>query len=114
MFHILVKMFATVIDHDALEIVPWAGMGSLEALLRPSRPLGAVRTASPPPNRLIDIEDGAVRFRWKDYRPNNRQKVMAVSAEVKRRNIDWSFRESGAGAATRDQQQAYPSHELKI
>ncbi|MES0070270.1 transposase [Mesorhizobium sp. M0074] len=32
-------------------------------------------------NRLIDIEDGTVRFRWKDYRPSNRQKVMAVSAD---------------------------------
>jgi hypothetical protein len=30
-------------------------------------------------NRLIDIEDGAVRFRWKDYRHGNRQKVMTVS-----------------------------------
>lgn len=32
-------------------------------------------------NRLIDIEDGAVRFRWKDYRHGNRQKAMAVSAD---------------------------------
>ena len=32
-------------------------------------------------NRLIDIEDGAVRFRWKDYRHGNRQKVMTVSAD---------------------------------
>jgi len=31
-------------------------------------------------NRLIDIEDGAVRFRWKDYRHGSRQKVMTVSA----------------------------------
>ncbi len=32
-------------------------------------------------NRLIDIEDGAVRFRWKDYRHGDRQKVMTVSAD---------------------------------
>jgi hypothetical protein len=32
-------------------------------------------------NRLIDIEDGAVRFRWKDYRHGSRQKVMTVSAD---------------------------------
>jgi Putative transposase/Transposase zinc-binding domain len=32
-------------------------------------------------NRLIDIEDGSVRFRWKDYRHGNRQKVMTVSAD---------------------------------
>ena len=32
-------------------------------------------------NRLIDIEDNAVRFRWKDYRHGNRQKVMTVSAD---------------------------------
>jgi Putative transposase/Transposase zinc-binding domain len=32
-------------------------------------------------NRLIDIEDGAVRFRWKDYRQGNRQKVMSVAAD---------------------------------
>jgi hypothetical protein len=31
-------------------------------------------------NRLLAIEDGAVRFRWKDYRDDNRQKVMTVSA----------------------------------
>ena len=32
-------------------------------------------------NRLVDIEDGAVRFRWKDYRHGDRQKVMSVSAD---------------------------------
>lgn len=32
-------------------------------------------------NRVIDIEDGAVRFRWKDYRHGNRQKDMTLSAE---------------------------------
>ncbi|MGC5845226.1 IS91 family transposase [Mesorhizobium abyssinicae] len=32
-------------------------------------------------NRLVDIEDGAVRFRWKDYRHGDRQKVMPVSAD---------------------------------
>jgi len=32
-------------------------------------------------NRLIGIEDGAVRFRWKDYRHGSRQKIMTVSAD---------------------------------
>ncbi len=32
-------------------------------------------------NRLVDIGDGAVRFRWKDYRHGSRQKVMTVSAD---------------------------------
>lgn len=32
-------------------------------------------------NRILGIEDGAVRFRWKDYRHSNRQKVMIVSAD---------------------------------
>jgi hypothetical protein len=32
-------------------------------------------------NRLLDIADGSVRFRWKDYRDRNRQKAMAVSAD---------------------------------
>jgi hypothetical protein len=32
-------------------------------------------------NRLLDIEDGTVRFRWKDYRDHDRQKVMTVSAD---------------------------------
>jgi hypothetical protein len=32
-------------------------------------------------NRLVDIEDGAVRFRWKDYRHGDRQKVMTASAD---------------------------------
>ena len=29
-------------------------------------------------NRLLDIEDGQVRFRWKDYRDGNRQKTMTA------------------------------------
>ena len=32
-------------------------------------------------NRLLDIENGTVRFRWKDYRDHNRQKVMTVAAD---------------------------------
>jgi hypothetical protein len=32
-------------------------------------------------NRLLDIEDGTVRFRWKDHRDRDRQKVMTVSAD---------------------------------
>lgn len=32
-------------------------------------------------NRLLDIEGGSVRFRWKDYRHHNQQKVMTLSAE---------------------------------
>src|SRR5229473_1439263 len=32
-------------------------------------------------NRLLNIEDGTVRFRWKDYRDHNPQKVMTVSAD---------------------------------
>lgn len=32
-------------------------------------------------NRLLNIEDGTVRFRCKDYRDHNRQKVMTVSAD---------------------------------
>lgn len=32
-------------------------------------------------NRLLDIADGTVRFRWKDYRDRNRQKAMTVSAD---------------------------------
>lgn len=31
-------------------------------------------------NRIVDIEDGKVRFRWKDYRDGDRQKVMALEA----------------------------------
>lgn len=31
-------------------------------------------------NRLLNIEDDTVRFRWKDYRDHDRQKVMTVSA----------------------------------
>ncbi len=31
-------------------------------------------------NRLLDIENGQVSFTWKDYRDNNRQKIMPLSA----------------------------------
>jgi hypothetical protein len=32
-------------------------------------------------NRLLDIEDGQVRFRYKDYRNDSQQKVMTLSAD---------------------------------
>jgi len=32
-------------------------------------------------NRILDVEDGKVRFRWKDYRHNNQQKTMTLSAD---------------------------------
>ena len=32
-------------------------------------------------NRLLDIEEGNVRFRWKDYRNGNQQKTMTLSAD---------------------------------
>jgi Putative transposase/Transposase zinc-binding domain len=32
-------------------------------------------------NRLLDIEDGQVRFRYKDYRHENQHKIMTVSAD---------------------------------
>ena len=32
-------------------------------------------------NRLVSIDDGKVRFRWKDYRDGNRQKTMALAAD---------------------------------
>jgi len=32
-------------------------------------------------NRLLDIEEGHVRFCWKDYRDQNQQKTMTLSAE---------------------------------
>jgi Putative transposase/Transposase zinc-binding domain len=32
-------------------------------------------------NRLIDIDDGKVQFRWKDYRDGNRHKTMTLAAE---------------------------------
>jgi hypothetical protein len=32
-------------------------------------------------DRLLDIENGEVRFRWKDYRDNNRQKTMMLTAD---------------------------------
>ena len=32
-------------------------------------------------NRLLDIEDGHVRFRWKDYRNNKHHKIMTLTAD---------------------------------
>jgi len=32
-------------------------------------------------NRLLSLEDGQVTFRWKDYRDNNAQKTMTLSAD---------------------------------
>ena len=32
-------------------------------------------------NRLLDIEDGQVRFQWKDYRDGGQVKTMTLSAE---------------------------------
>ena len=32
-------------------------------------------------NRILDIEDGKVRFRWKDYRNGDQQKTMTLSAD---------------------------------
>jgi hypothetical protein len=32
-------------------------------------------------NRLLDIDAGQVQFQWKDYRDDNRQKTMTLSAE---------------------------------
>jgi hypothetical protein len=32
-------------------------------------------------NRLLDIEDGHVRFRWKDYADDNQQKSMTLTAD---------------------------------
>lgn len=32
-------------------------------------------------NRLVDIEDGQIRFQWKDYRDNSRVKTMSLSAD---------------------------------
>ncbi len=32
-------------------------------------------------NRILDIEDGRVRFRWKDYRNNKHHKTMTLTAE---------------------------------
>ena len=32
-------------------------------------------------NRLLDVEDGRVRFRWKDYRNNKHNKTMTLTAE---------------------------------
>jgi hypothetical protein len=31
-------------------------------------------------NRLVSMDDGRVRFRWKDYRDGNRQKTMTLEA----------------------------------
>ena len=32
-------------------------------------------------NRLVSMDNGKVRFRWKDYRDGNRQKTMTLAAE---------------------------------
>jgi hypothetical protein len=32
-------------------------------------------------NRLLDIDDGKVQFRWKDYRNGHRQKTMTLGAD---------------------------------
>ena len=32
-------------------------------------------------HRLVDIEDGQVKFNWRDYRDNNQQKIMPLSAD---------------------------------
>jgi hypothetical protein len=32
-------------------------------------------------HRLLDIEDGKVKFRWRDYRDGNRQKTMTLAAD---------------------------------
>jgi hypothetical protein len=32
-------------------------------------------------NRLLDMEDGHVRFRWKDYADDNQQKIMTLTAD---------------------------------
>jgi Putative transposase len=32
-------------------------------------------------NRLVSMDDGKVRFRWKDYRDDNRQKTMTLEAD---------------------------------
>ncbi|MGH8190332.1 MAG: IS91 family transposase [Rhodanobacteraceae bacterium] len=32
-------------------------------------------------HRILDIDDGVVRFRWKDYRHGNRRKVMTLAAD---------------------------------
>jgi hypothetical protein len=32
-------------------------------------------------HRIVDLEDGQVKFSWRDYRDNNQQKTMALSAD---------------------------------
>jgi len=32
-------------------------------------------------DRLLDMEEGRIRFRWKDYRHHNKQKTMTLAAE---------------------------------
>jgi hypothetical protein len=34
-----------------------------------------------PNHRIVDSEDGHVKFNWRDYRDNNQQKTMTLSAE---------------------------------
>jgi hypothetical protein len=30
-------------------------------------------------HRIVDIEDGQVKFKWRDYRDNNQQKTMPLT-----------------------------------
>jgi len=32
-------------------------------------------------HRIVDIEDGQVKFKWRDYRDNNQQKTMPLTAD---------------------------------
>jgi hypothetical protein len=32
-------------------------------------------------HRIVDIENGQVKFNWRDYRDNNQQKILTLSAE---------------------------------
>jgi hypothetical protein len=49
-----------------------------------------------PNNRLPAIEDGHVRFQWKDYRDNDRQKTMALSAQEFIRFLETGRKRSGS------------------
>ena len=51
-------------------------MFSIELVQASERRRGVGRPRRLTVNRLIDIEDGAVNFRWKDYRHGSRRKVM--------------------------------------
>jgi hypothetical protein len=55
---------------------------------------------------LLDIEDDKVAFRWKDYRDNNREKIMVLPAEeFIRRFLRSNRAESDAGSAAATQYQ---------